>query len=134
MPSKNTEPFLGEKTTFAKKYPQIKSVRIEYEQMESRLAKDERKGWLTETNVPPTLPCMWKQCHEGGFAIESQIIQWMISKQMTVMEETLSCCGHEVLDRRQHPKCPNYLKFKATIEFHDSTGTNDNDDSVLDSK
>lgn len=125
MPSSDPEPFLGKKTTFAKKYPQIKSVLVEYEQMESRLDKEERKGILTESSIPAVLPCKWKRCKKGGFAIEVQIIQRMVIDRAERLEETLRCCGHVVLDRKQHPSCPNYLMFKAVVEYHDQALASD---------
>lgn len=118
---KAIRPFLGEETTFAKKYPQIKSVRIEYEQMENRLPKDERKGTLSELWIQPTLKCGWKRCHEGGFPIESQIISRMVYEGLTELEGTIHCVGHEMLGgKTKGYHCTNYIEYKAMIEYQNS--------------
>lgn len=116
MSSKRSSPFIGERVTFAKQYPQIKAVHIAYEQMESRLPRDGRKGILTEIGIQSTMPCGWKHCLGGGFPIEEQIVFRMVSNRLTVLEGTVRCDGHEKIGDR----CTNYVEFKAKITYHDS--------------
>ena len=120
MSSKRASPFIGETVTFAKKYPQIKEVQIAYEQMESRLPRDGRKGILTESGIQHTMPCGWKNCLGGGFPIEEQIISRMVSNRLTELEGTVRCDGHEMLGGKIGYHCTNYLEFKAKITYHDS--------------
>lgn len=125
MTSKHSRPFLGGvETTFLLKYPQVKSLHIEYEQMENRLDKDRRRGSLNEHTIRVNLSCNWGRCNEGGFPIEDQIISRMLYKQTTDLEGTLACTGHEKLGRNiQGSDCTNYLKFKAHIVYHDPAPT-----------
>jgi hypothetical protein len=117
---KVNEPFLGKRMTFAERYPQIKSLYVEYEQMDNRLQPGEGKGSLTELHIPPMLPCKWKHCREGGFAIEQQIIARMVRDRSTKFVDTLSCIGHEMEGRKPGYHCTNHIEFKATIEYHDA--------------
>lgn len=122
MTDKNVRPFLsGPPTTFSGKYPQIKTIRIDYEQTEDRIDQDRWKGSMSESSMSPTVSCGWDRCHEGGFQIEDQIYM-MVSSRQEVREGELRCSGHERLSgKKKGYHCCNTLKYKAQITYHDQT-------------
>lgn len=104
-----------------KAIPEIKSFCIEYEHTEARIPKDERKGMMTEQNGNKELACKWQRCKKGGFSIQQAILSPMVSKRETKSEGLLPCFGHEYLDKRNQPPCPNRLRYSITIEYHEDT-------------
>ncbi len=106
--------------SFQEAFPEVKSFRIEYEHTETRIEPlGVRNGVMTELNGNKELRCKWHRCKQGGFAIQQEILTPLVSKGETTGEGLIFCHGHEFLDKRNKPSCPNRLRYRVFIEYND---------------
>ena len=128
MPKKEGEPFLGTREQFADAYPQIKTIRIEYEQTKGE------SGILDETNITNTFPCDASSCEDGGFRI-GDLLMHTTSTGNGEIDQTLNCTGHERGSKGKNMKpCLNRLKVNVRITYQNvpPKPTNDDDSHVPD--
>jgi hypothetical protein len=104
---------------FAKVFPEVKDVVVEYEVSSRDLAgADTSHGQSTMSVLGGTfqgrIPCRHPECHGGGFEIE-RVVDGMVQEREESREGVLVCPGW-IGDRDRAP-CVNSLRYSVVLLY-----------------
>jgi hypothetical protein len=120
---RETNYFIGEKTTFEKAFPEIENIRVTVEEFEDFFS-DGRKRFYSKENAGEYIDCSNPICYNGGFSLGS-LIRNMVSTRQTELETTKFCQGYEgsPKGRKRYGPCEHRFKVKIEIKYKDTTQT-----------
>lgn len=116
--SKSVRPFLGELTTFAKAFPDVKSVRVSAIETGDGIRGASREHRMSATSIQPEIRCSNPLCKRGGVALE-QRLQLLVSERKARDEWDESCQGDEgsPAGRKIGRPCLNRFHVNVEIEY-----------------
>jgi hypothetical protein len=110
----------AEKTTFAKAFPMIKSLRIEITQSQDSIwQKEMGPSVYHENNIGEFVDCQNSLCYNGGVSL-GELLREMARKNKKEGEFSKICQGYEgsPKGRRRYRRCVNFFKLKINIEYN----------------
>ena len=110
----------AQKTTFAKAFPMIKSVRIEVTQSKDPIWQREMgPSVYHEKNIGEYVDCQNSLCYNGGVSL-GEMLREMVREKKKEGEFSKICKGYEgsPKGRRTYRKCVNFFKLKIDIEYY----------------
>jgi len=118
---KEREPVFGEKVTFKKAFPEIKSIRVEVEERGYTGRYDDEPFFRAydESSLSEYIDCSNPLCYGGGFSI-GRIIRDMVGEKKTHNETIEVCQGYEgsPKGRVEHRPCINSFNVVVDIEYY----------------
>lgn len=118
---RETDCFLGEKTTFEKAFPEIEDIRVIVEEYEDFMSEG-KKRYYSKANAGEYIDCSNPVCYNGGFNL-GQIIRNMVISHQTKLETTEYCQGYEgsPKGRKKYGPCEHYFKVNIEIKYKNNS-------------
>jgi hypothetical protein len=106
----------GEKLTFAKEFPQIAEVTIEWAQFHQFKDGGENKR-VGPHNIPEALDCENYDCEQGGVPTRP-LIRKVVSQGRSTDSITETCHGEKKMGRSRLP-CTYMYHIRVTVRYKD---------------
>jgi hypothetical protein len=116
---RNTDFLFATKTTFAKAFPTIKSVRVEVSQTKGMWEKELGAAVYDEKTVGEFVDCRNTLCYNGGVSV-GEMLREMVRDNKTEAEFSRLCRGYEgsPKGRRKYRSCFNFFRVKVKTEYN----------------
>ena len=114
-----SKPFLGTVSSFREAYPDVKSIRLEGQELgDLASGMDRRNVHYTESDIPGSIACGNPRCQQGGYDLNA-LVMTLTGSRDTSYEIDWSCDGHEGTPkgRRIGDPCMNSIRATITITY-----------------
>lgn len=119
---------LSEKAPFAKAFPEIERVRLEYQETGRGVFGEGR--YVIEYPSPhggglgEYRDCSNPLCYNGGFSV-GRLLRQMVPERRTRQEFSVSCQGYEgsPKGKRNYGPCPNHFTGVVTVVYREPHGS-----------
>ena len=113
--------FLGKAyDAFKEAFPQVKSIQLEYTEhghLGTLKPCVSEKHFLTEKTISGVIRCSNPSCQDGGYEIDLRLAIDVFHKKKKEQTGIISCGGYTKKGKRAGRNCPNFIEYKATVEY-----------------